>query len=782
MQRRIPRFLLLILLVSGQVFSQADSEHITIRGIITDSSNGKLLPNATVTILQREKVAGRIFSTQDGMFSLTIPFAGTYRMEVSYVGYKTWVHQLRLVKDRQEMTVDTVKLAIIQDNMHHVTVKASKPVFETSVGITTYNVSVDPMANGKPALEVLENLPGVSTDPTGRVMVNGVSEIVVMINRKISRMSYSDVLKQMPASAIERIELINGVHPRYAASGAEYVINLVTKRERSKEGSIAVSTGSNTMSSAMLMYSYGNRKYNLYTRAGYNFHSMPNLGAYTRSDMITGVHLFQRTGVNDINHKMANIVTGVDFTLDSNRQLSIEYGRNIHSDRFEGKSAYSVYNTTGNINNYFSNTVQTSPKETENNISINYQEKITRFTTLESELYYSTFRQQSTRLSPLVSDMMVSSLHSNNLNANVEVQSRIKKMQLVTGVSVRNVGLRNTWHTDRSGTVSDSRLENNIFSAGVYGLLTFNFKKGSLAIGMRFEHLGLTAMETAIPMRNSSFHNLSVYPSLFFRKPVSHSVNLSFSANRKIIYPEVHFAFNSPSQADEFDFMQGNAALRPAIATRLQADMTVRKKRNTLTISTFFMHTDHVFARLQSYENQVKTDRFVNFNYRSSYGISGNLNIPFSKWLQTRLISSSTFNYFDTDPGYWIKFRKTFNVSGSLTNLFTFSKKLGFENSFRLLNVFRSNYSTTTAILNINAQLNYKPLGNDKLIVNLFVHDLLNVMRFQSANYLNNRIIQEGFEASRYNRFIRLNLSYKFGGGVKTREKKIVSEKVSYIQ
>lgn len=99
-----------------------------------------------------------------------------------------------------------------------------------------------------------------------------------------------------------------------------------------------------------------------------------------------------------------------------------------------------------------------------------------------------------------------------------------------------------------------------------------------------------------------------------------------------------------------------------------------------------------------------------------------------------------------------------------------------------MLNVSRSVYDDSRGIINLTAQVNFKPKRNDKMILSLFAHDLLNQMSFQTTNFLAPDIVQKGFERGKRTTFIRLSFNYKFGSDVKAREKKIQLEKVNYIQ
>ena len=250
----------------------------------------------------------------------------------------------------------------------------------------------------------------------------------------------------------------------------------------------------------------------------------------------------------------------------------------------------------------------------------------------------------------------------------------------------------------------------------------------------------------------------------------------------RLYIPEVHFVFNSPNQSDDFDMWSGNAELTPAVAGRVQADLNFKKKKTSYSFSAFFVDTDNAFGRIEYFQNNIRHDKFMNFDYRTSYGLSTNINFSVAKWLSTRMIANASMNHFKTNGAVWIKFEDGFNVTGSITNLNTVSNKISFETAVRMPNLSRTIYENVTPNYNITAQLTYKPTGNDKIVFSLFGHDLLNTMGHRSTNYLNENIVQTGIERGKWTRFVRLNFNYRFGGNTKTRESKIAYEKVNYIQ
>ena len=94
-------------------------------------------------------------------------------------------------------------------------------------------------------MEVLEKSPGISVDNDGNISLRGKAGVIVMIDGKLSYLSAADLanmLKNMPASALDQIEIMSNPSAKYDASGNSGVINIKTKKGKSAgfNGSIMV--------------------------------------------------------------------------------------------------------------------------------------------------------------------------------------------------------------------------------------------------------------------------------------------------------------------------------------------------------------------------------------------------------------------------------------------------------------------------------------------------------------------------------------------------------------
>lgn len=91
---------------------------------------------------------------------------------------------------------------------------------------------------GGSALEAMKNLPGITTSQDGKVQLRGSDKVMILIDGKqtaLTGFGGQTGLDNIPASAIEKIEIINNPSSKYDANGNAGIINIIYKKEK-KEG------------------------------------------------------------------------------------------------------------------------------------------------------------------------------------------------------------------------------------------------------------------------------------------------------------------------------------------------------------------------------------------------------------------------------------------------------------------------------------------------------------------------------------------------------------------
>ena len=83
----------------------------------------------------------------------------------------------------------------------------------------------------------MRNLPGITVDQEGKLELRGSDKVTVLIDGKQSSLTgYGNQkgLSTIPASNIDKIEIISNPSAKYDASGMAGIINIIYKKEVNK--------------------------------------------------------------------------------------------------------------------------------------------------------------------------------------------------------------------------------------------------------------------------------------------------------------------------------------------------------------------------------------------------------------------------------------------------------------------------------------------------------------------------------------------------------------------
>ncbi len=151
-------------------------------------------------------------------------------MELSFMGYQSkMISDLRVLKQNSNTDVGIIDLSFA-DQLDEVVLKSERAVMRNKIDRQVFDTKSFQSALGGSATDVLRNLPSISVDGLGEISVRGSTGFVILLNGKPVQGDAGTFIGQIPANAIERIELITAPSAKYDPEGKAGIINIITKK------------------------------------------------------------------------------------------------------------------------------------------------------------------------------------------------------------------------------------------------------------------------------------------------------------------------------------------------------------------------------------------------------------------------------------------------------------------------------------------------------------------------------------------------------------------------
>jgi outer membrane receptor protein involved in Fe transport len=381
---RFPAKLFVLLIAFGLLgsASYSQSSPAIVTGKLVDSISLRPLAFATVQVYdskQKKLVNGDIV-TETGEFSMELPFGEYYAILefLSYPAFTTAPFVLSAQNSKHDLGVIRLisKTTVLQD----VVVQGEKSYMQFSLDKRVFNVGKDLANAGGSASDILTNIPSVSVDPEGNVKLRGSDNVRILIDGKPSGLvsiKGGGGLQQLPASLIERVEIITNPSARYEAEGNAGIINIVLKKDRQQgfNGSLEAIAGYPTNLGAAANFNYRHKKINFFINYGIAYRNQPGTGKlYQEVYGADTTFILQQSTKSTIKGLNNNIRGGLDFYFTEKSVLTASYlFRRSDATRTSDIRYNDYFNTLSNLNSITTRTQYEEEAEPNSEYSISYK-------------------------------------------------------------------------------------------------------------------------------------------------------------------------------------------------------------------------------------------------------------------------------------------------------------------------------------------------------------------------------------------------------------------------
>lgn len=246
-----------------------------VSGRVINKESGEAMDFVTIQAIDtRTKKPLNLSATtgEDGTFTLKSLPDGSYLIQIMNVGS---VNQERPVTiEGSNVDIGTVRLADDSKVLKEVVVEGVRSQMRFELDRKVFQVDANIASAGQSASELLESIPSVEVDQDGEVSLRGNSSVTVWINGKESGLTADNraqILEQIPAETIERIEVITNPSAKYSPEGTAGIINIVLKKDRRGGyfGAAELSANTRGGGNASVNINYNTSKFDSYASVGF---------------------------------------------------------------------------------------------------------------------------------------------------------------------------------------------------------------------------------------------------------------------------------------------------------------------------------------------------------------------------------------------------------------------------------------------------------------------------------------------------------------------------------
>lgn len=665
--------------------SVAQETSITISGVVIDKKTQAVLPFVKVVLKTASDsvfVTGTI-TNEEGRFTIADLKPGDYYLAFSFIGYQSKNEPLYVGSLSEFLNLTTVELDQSTSVLGEVTISVNQDDISSKMDKKIYSVEDNISQSGGSVLQMLQNLPGI-TIQDGKVLLRGSDQVTILIDGKqtsLTGFGGQSGLDNIPASSVERIEIINNPSAKFDANGNAGIINIIMKKEKQEgfNGKAGLSTGLGSLwirkenlptirpqyqftpkINPSLSLNYRKNKINLFFQGDYLYTQTLNKNEFVTRTYDNGTIINQQLKRNR-NTGLIALKIGVDWNINEHNTFTVSgfFSSERIIDRgdqpFFNEDLSQRYRLWQFLEDELKTTVMASlfyqhkfkqPGQVVN-VGFNYtfhreDEKYFFDNIMPSYTGYDAFK--------LISDEQVADF-------NIDYVHPLKYGRIETGVKLRRreiptnmqfiPGLNSPLDTSAGGWATYSEI-----IPAIYGNYIFETKKLEAEIGLRAEYVGLqyNVNPNHNTYKSDGYNYTQPFPTVRFAYKFNNHHKLSLFYNRRVDRPNEVDIRIFPKYDDAEIIKVGNPALRPQFTNSFELAYKTNWKNGYFYSALYHRMATGTITRISSTVagNNLIYAIFQNVNQSYNTGVEIVFSQNVSKWFSLNLSVNSYHNQIDS--------------------------------------------------------------------------------------------------------------------------------------
>lgn len=785
--------------------SIAAQTSVTLSGLVKDKNTKVALPFVNV-VLKNEKDSSFIGGTvtnEEGRFTINKIKTGNYFLEFSYIGYTSKIQTLFVGNLSEYLDIKVVEIEQKPNTLNDVVVTSKSSEISEKMDKKTFSLKDNISQSGGSVLQAIQNLPGVTVQD-GKVQLRGNDKVTVLIDGKqtaLTGFGNQTGLDNIPASAIEKIEIINNPSAKYDANGNAGIINIIYKKNKQNgfNGKVGFTTGLGSLwqrqanlpnirpqytltpkINPSVSLNYRKNKVNLFFQGDYLYTETLNKNEFVTRNYTNGDTIKSQLKRNRNTH-FTTLKSGIDYTINNQNSLTISglFGSEKIIDRGDQPFYNGSLNQRKRLWQFLEDELKTTIMAT-----VNYQHKFKEaghlltmsfnytFHREDEKYFYDNFLPSSTGTDAfkLLSDEQVYDL-------NIDYIRPLEYGRIETGIKFRNrniptnmqfiPGANSVLDVNAGGWATYKEL-----IPAVYGNYIFENKKWEAELGLRVEYVSIQydVNPNHNVYKSDGYNYTQPFPNVRLGYKINNNHKLSVFYNRRVDRPNEVDIRIFPKYDDAEIIKVGNPALRPQFTNSIEVGYKTSWKKGSLynaiyhrfangtitRISSTVPPSNLIYAVFQNVNKSYNTGLELVFTQELSKLYSFNINLNGYK---NQINAFTVENKYPTTHSFTAEQQEIFSGNIKLNNSFHLPKNVDAQLTFIYLapdiipqGKIKSRFSIDLGIKKAIQK------GKGELFFN--ATDLLNTMVIkreiigQDFNYTSNDYYET--------QVIRLGYSYKF--------------------
>jgi outer membrane receptor protein involved in Fe transport len=594
----------------------------------------------TATKQRKEVIIGGMLTSANGEFSIdNIPVMGRYKLRITGIGYKTLEKPVNFEMPNRgtgndmssmlgalDKDLGNIKLEIDDKVLENVTVSASKPLLQMGIDRKIFNVDRNITSAGGTAIDVMRNVPSIAVDVDGNVTLRNNAPQIFVDGRPTNL-----TLEQIPADAIESIEIITNPSAKFDASGGTAgILNIVLKKQRrvGYAGNFRANIDSrarvggggdiNVRQNKVNFFAAGNvgQRKSISTGNTERINTRPRVIRSYQDDrnVMEGIFGFGRAGFDYfISNRNTLTLSGTmvrgNMNPENRSDIFTDFANNGSIDSLQERIADSEnkFRNMGSQVSFKHNFPKAGREWTADvtyNRGRNSNSNVIRtdYFGQPNKVYDRAF-QQSQASNGNNENLIIQTDYVNPIKAN-------SKFEIGARAMIRKFDNTQRFFASSNNSPAVAQPELDIIFKSddrvyaTYATFSNRIKNFGYQLGLRAESSDYTGN---LVNKNQSFNidfPISLFPSVFLSQKLTDFDDLQLNYSRRINRPGFWQLFPFYDLSDSLNISRGNPNLNPEFTNSLELSYSKQfKNRDNLIASIYFKNTTDLITRFQVLES-----------------------------------------------------------------------------------------------------------------------------------------------------------------------------------